>query len=175
MLTSCSSFLIDVAMSVIDLAISSDDLSDDRSFVPTCKIKMIRTVTYRWFYVIVHACCFCTRKDFNKHFIICVKFFGHFPSIKVFYHTVSYQKYRFFILFSFWFVIFVSSNVIVFCGLQLPSIDLTIVMFLLAFLDISPPCLSFWLFSPYCRSILECFYFGSSCNRWFLCFVIVCN
>ena len=30
--------------------------------------KMIRTAPYPWFYVIVHTCCFCTWKGFNKHF-----------------------------------------------------------------------------------------------------------
>ena len=49
MLTSCFSFLIDVARSSIDLAISSDDLSDGRLFAP-----MIRTM----FYVTVLACFF---------------------------------------------------------------------------------------------------------------------
>ena len=39
MLTSCYLLFIDVARSVIDLAISSGDLLDDRSFVPTCKMK----------------------------------------------------------------------------------------------------------------------------------------
>ena len=39
MLTPCFLFLIDVARSIIDLAISSGDLSDDRSFVPTYKMK----------------------------------------------------------------------------------------------------------------------------------------
>ena len=63
--------------------------------------------SYRWFYVIVNTCRFCTWKSFNKYFTICIQFFGHFPSIKVSYHTVSYDKYRFFVLFPFWFVIFV--------------------------------------------------------------------
>ena len=40
MLTSCFSFLIDVFRSIIDLAISSDDLFEDRSFVLTCKLKL---------------------------------------------------------------------------------------------------------------------------------------
>ena len=35
MLTSCFSLLIDVVRSIIDLAISSDDLSNDMLFVPT--------------------------------------------------------------------------------------------------------------------------------------------
>ena len=76
--------------------------------------KMIRTAPYWWFYVIVHTCCFFTWKGFNKYcftiglgFAICVQVFGHFLSIKVFYHTVSYDKYRFFVLFSIWFIIFV--------------------------------------------------------------------
>ena len=69
--------------------------------------EMVRTAPYRWFYVIVHTCRFCTWKSFNKYFTICIQFFGHFPSIKVSYHTVSYDKYRFFVLFPFWFVIFV--------------------------------------------------------------------
>ena len=67
---------------------------------------MIRAASYRWFYVIVHTCCFCTWKSFNKYFTTCVQFCGYFPSIKVFYHTVSYGKYRFFVLFCFWFIIF---------------------------------------------------------------------
>ena len=39
MLTSCFSFLIDVARSVIDIAISSGDLLDNRSILPMCKMK----------------------------------------------------------------------------------------------------------------------------------------
>ena len=39
--------------------------------------------------------------------LFCVYFFIHFPPIKVIYHTVSYSKYRFFVIFFFWFVIFV--------------------------------------------------------------------
>ena len=45
---------------------------------------MILTAPYRWFYLIVHTCCFCAWKGFNKYFTICVQFFGHFPSIKCF-------------------------------------------------------------------------------------------
>ena len=103
---------------------------------------MIRTAPYRWFMHVVFA-----PEKVLTNTTICVQFFGYFPSIKVFYHTVSYDKYRFFVLFSFWFVIFVIICCHCFCGLQLLSNDLTIAMFLLAFLEISSSCLSFWLFS----------------------------
>ena len=89
-LTSCFSFLTDVARSIISLAISSDNSFDNRSNVPTWKMEWLtRTAPFRWFYVIIHGCCFCTWEGFNKHFTICIHFFVHFPSIKVFYHTAS--------------------------------------------------------------------------------------
>ena len=88
---------------------------------------------------------FAPEKGFNKHFTICVQIFEHFPSIKVFYHTVSYDKYRFFVLFPFWFIIFVITCENCFCELQLLSKDLTIAMFWLTFLCVSYSCLSFWL------------------------------
>ena len=69
--------------------------------------EMMRTTPYRWFYVIVHSCCFCTWKGFNRYIIIYSQFFGYLPSIKVFYHIVSYDKYSFFVLFSYLFIIFV--------------------------------------------------------------------
>ena len=64
---------------------------------PDCSLPMVLRDRY--------ACCFCTWKVFNKHFIIYVQFFGHFSSIKMFYHIASCDKYRFFVIFSFWFVI----------------------------------------------------------------------
>ena len=69
--------------------------------------EMIRTAPYRWFYVIVHSSCFCTWKGFNVNITIYSQFFGYLPSIKVFYHIVSYEKYSFFVLFSYCFIIFV--------------------------------------------------------------------
>ena len=101
---------------------------------------MTCTASYQWFYVIVHACCFYCWKYMKKHFKICI---GYLVSSKVFYHTIFYDKYRFFVLFSFWFVIFVI--ICCDCWLQLLCNDLTIAMFLLAFLDISYSCSPFWL------------------------------
>ena len=69
--------------------------------------EMMRTAPYRWFYVIVHSCCFCTWKGFNRHITNYSQSFVYLPSIKVFYHIVSYDKYSFFVLFSYWFIIFV--------------------------------------------------------------------
>ena len=67
MLTSCFSFLTDVTRSIIDLAIFSGDLSDDRSFVQTCKMKWSGLLlTNDFTYSCMHAY---------------VQFFWHFPSI----------------------------------------------------------------------------------------------
>ena len=67
-------------------------------------------------------------------FKICVQFFGHFPSIKVFYHTVHCDKYRFFVLFTLWLVIFVFICCECFSGLQPLSNDLAVIFFLLLIL-----------------------------------------
>ena len=68
--------------------------------------EMIRTAPCRWFHVNVHSCCFCTWRGFKKYITIWVQFFCYFPSIKVIYDIFSYDKCRFFVLFSFWFFIF---------------------------------------------------------------------
>ena len=139
--------------------------------------EMVRTAPYRSFYVIVHTCRFCTWKSFNKYFIICIQFFGHFPSIKVSYHTVSYDKYKFFVLFSFWFVIFVitccnyffvSYNYYpVILRLRHVLVDLFRCIFLLFIL------LDF--FSFIAETTWSVFMMALLAIDVFLCFVVVCN
>ena len=93
MLTSCFSFLIHIARSIIDLAVSSDELSDGRSFVPTCKMKWSGHLFTDGFTKLFMYVVFVPEKILR--------------SIKVFCHTIYYDKYRYFVLCSFWFVIFV--------------------------------------------------------------------
>ena len=100
-------FVLDyVARSIIDLAISSGDLSNHRSFVPTCKIKWSGLLLADDFTKSCIRAVFAPEKVLTNT-SIWIQFFGHFSFIKVFYHTVSYGKYRFLFLFPFLFFIFV--------------------------------------------------------------------
>ena len=107
--------------------------------------EMIPTAPYRWFYIIVHSCWFCTWKGFNKHLTICVQFFGHFHPLRYFTILSPMTNIDFSFFFPFGLSFLWSPAKIVFCGLQLLSKDLTIAMFWLIFLDVSSSCLSFWL------------------------------
>ena len=68
-----------------------------------------------------------------------------------------------------------SPAVIVFCGLQLLSNDLTIATFFLTFLDVSSSCLSFWLSFSLLQKHPEVFLFWLSLLSMVLCLVVVCN
>ena len=136
---------------------------------------MIRAASYRWFYVIVHTCCFCTWKSFNKYFTTCVQFCGYFHPLRCFtiLSPMANIDFSFFSAFDLSFLR--SLVVIVFCGLQLLFNYLTIAMFLLTFFDESSSCLSFWFSFSLLQKYPEVFLFWLLCYRWFLCFVVVCN
>ena len=105
---------------------------------------MIRTIPYRWFYIIVHACCFCMWKGFSNLQSAFNFLFFSYP-LKCF-AILSHMANIDFLLFSpFAWSFLWWSAMIVFCGLQLLSNNLTITMFLLIFLGISSFCLPFWL------------------------------
>ena len=93
MLTPCFSFLI-----------------DDATTGHLYQRKMIRTAPYRCFYVIVHTCCVCTWKGFNKYF-------------RVFYHPYLMTNLDFSFFSPFGLSFLWASAVIIFCGLLLLSND----------------------------------------------------
>ena len=93
MLTPCFSFLI-----------------DDTTTGHLYQRKMIRTAPYRCFYVIVHTCCVCTWKGFNKYF-------------RVFYHPYLMTNLDFSFFSPFGLSFLWASAVIIFCGLLLLSND----------------------------------------------------
>ena len=116
---------------------------------------------------------FFTWKVFNKRFTICVQLYRHFPSIKVFYHTVCHDKYRFSVLFSFCLSFLWSCAVIFYCGLQPLTIqwsyDCHVLVGLSRYISLLFFYLAFFFFiaeASWSVCIL-------ACSRWFLCFLVV--
>ena len=133
-LTSCFLFLTDVTRSVIVLAISSGDFSDDVSFLPTWKMKWSRLFLSDKFYVLIHFV-FSPEKVLTKTLQFAFSFVILSPMTNVDFPFLS----------TFGLSFLCSSAAIVFGGLlsRLYN-DLAIVIFLLAFLDISSSCFCFW-------------------------------